>query len=96
MEMRLVGSETLNGRTVEKWEMTATRPGGQSSVAHQWFDPELNINIREEQPGGFVSELRNISIGKQPADLFTVPNGYKIMSMPPDSVPGQQDQESYP
>ena len=96
MEMRLVGNETLNGRTVEKWEMKATRPGGQSSIAYQWFDPELNMNIREEQPGGFVSELHNISIGKQPADLFIVPTGYKMMSMPQDSVPGQQGQGSYP
>jgi hypothetical protein len=96
MEMRLIGSETLNGRTVEKWEMKTTRPGGQSSVAYQWFDPELNMNIREEQPGGFVSELRNIRIGKQPADLFTVPPGYKMTSMPQDTVPGQQGQGSYP
>jgi hypothetical protein len=79
MEMRLVGRETLDGRNTEKWEMKATRPGGQSSVAYQWFDPELNMNIREEQPGGFVSELRNIRIGKQPVDLFAVPPGYKLM-----------------
>jgi hypothetical protein len=96
MEMRLVGSEALNGRTVEKWEIKATRPGGQSSVAYQWFDPELNMNIREEQPGGFVSELRNIRIGKQSADLFTVPTGYKMMSMPLNGVQGQQDQGNYP
>jgi len=96
MEMRLLGSETLNGRTVEKWEMKATRPGGQSSLAYQWFDPELNMNIREEQPGGFISELRNIRIGNQPADLFVVPTGYKMMSMPQDSVPRQQGQGSYP
>jgi len=96
MEMRLVGSETLNGRTVEKWEMKATRPGGQSSVAYQWFNPELNMNIREEQPGGFVSELRNISIGKQPADLFAVPPGYRMMSIPQGNEPGQQGQGSYP
>ena len=96
MEMRLVGSETLNGRNTEKWEVKLTRPGGQSSVAYQWFDPELNMNIREEQPGGFVSELRNIRIGKQPADLFTVPSGYKMMSMPQESAPGQQGQGGYP
>ena len=96
MEMRLVGRETLNGRTTEKWEMKATRPGGQSSVAYQWFDPELNLNIREEQPGGIISELRNISIGKQPADLFAVPPGYKVMSIPQGSEPGQQGQGSYP
>jgi hypothetical protein len=96
MEMRLIGRETLNGRNTEKWEMKATRPGGQSSVAYQWFDPELNLNIREEQPGGVVSELRNIRIGKQPADLFTVPPGYKPMSIPQGSDPGPQGQGSLP
>jgi Domain of unknown function (DUF4412) len=96
MEMHLLGSETLNGRTVEKWEIKSTRPGGQSSIAYQWFDPELNMNIREEQPGGFVSELRNIRTGKQPADLFTVPSGYKMVSMPQGSAPGQQGQGGYP
>jgi hypothetical protein len=96
MEMRLVGRETLDGRNTEKWEMKATRPGGQSSVAYQWFDPELNMNIREEQPGGFVSELRNIRIGKQPVDLFTVPPGYKLMDIPQGGGPGQQGEGSFP
>lgn len=82
MEMRLVGRETLNGRNTEKWEMTATRPGGQSNVTYQWFDPELKVNIREERPGGFVSEFRDIKIGKQPANLFTVPADYKEVNIP--------------
>jgi hypothetical protein len=82
MEMRLVGKDTVNGRATEKWEIKAMRPGGQSSVAYQWFDPELNTNIRVEQAGGFVYELRDIKIGKQPADLFVVPPGYKLTSMP--------------
>lgn len=82
MEMRLIGRETLNGRNTEKWEMTATRPGGQSNVSYQWFDPELKVNIREERPGGFVSEFRNIKVGKHPADLFTVPAGYKEVNIP--------------
>jgi outer membrane lipoprotein-sorting protein len=82
MEMRLVGKEELNGRTTEKWELTMTRPGGQSNIIYQWYDPELKVNIREERPGGFVSELRNIKIGKQPADLFTVPADYKEVNVP--------------
>ncbi len=96
MEMRLTGNETLNGRATEKWEMKATRPGGQTSVAYQWFDPALNTNIREEQPGGFVNELRNIKVGPQSPDLFVVPPGYKLMSMPQGGAPGQQGRGSYP
>jgi hypothetical protein len=96
MEMRLLGREVLNGRNTEKWEIKATRPGGQSSVAYQWFDPELNMNIREEQPGGVVSEFRNIRIGNQPVDLFTVPPGYKVMSIPQGGGLEQQGQGNYP
>ena len=96
MEMRLVGKEALNGRNTEKWEMKATRPGGQSSIAYQWFDPQLNMNVREEQPGGYVRELRNIRIGRQPADLFTVPPGYKLVSIPQGSGSDPQGQGSRP
>jgi hypothetical protein len=87
MEMQLVGREMLNGRPTEKWEMTATRPGGQSQVSYQWYDPFIKMNIREEQAGGFVREFQNIKIGKQPATLFTIPAGYKEVSMPQGQSP---------
>ena len=96
MEMKLIGKETLDGRETEKWEMKATRPGGQSSVSYQWFDPQLKINIRQEMPGGFISELRNIKVGTQPADLFIVPPGYKMMSIPEGDVPGRPGTGAYP
>jgi hypothetical protein len=96
MEMRLLGKETLNGRATEKWEMKVTRPGGQSNVGYQWFDPVLKTNIRDEQTGGFVNELRDIKLGTQPADLFVVPSGYTLMSVPEQTVPGQPGQGSYP
>jgi hypothetical protein len=87
MEMQLVGREMLNGRPTEKWEMTAIRPGGQSQVSYQWYDPFIKMNIREEQTGGFVREFQNVRIGKQPASLFTIPAGYKEVSMPQGQGP---------
>jgi hypothetical protein len=91
MEMRMIGRETLNGRNTEKWEMTMTRPGGQKYVVYQWYDPGLKMNIREERPGGFVSEFHNIKIGKQPSDLFTVPADYKEVSVPQGEGQGSSD-----
>jgi hypothetical protein len=82
IEMRLVGNEKINGRDTEKWEISMKRVGGQPRVTHQWYDPELETNVREEQPGGFARELSNISIGAQPAELFVVPAGYKEMTIP--------------
>lgn len=82
MELTLVGNETLNGRAVEKWEMAVTAPGGESVRSFQWYDPELALAIREEFPGGVVSEMKNIRVGEQPDSLFTVPAGYQRITMP--------------
>jgi len=82
MEARMVGSETVNGRKAEKWEMTANYPGGQSMTTYQWFDPSLQMIIKEEQPGGFTRSLKNIKQQHQPDKLFSVPAGYKEISLP--------------
>ena len=76
-ELRFLGKETLNGRSVEKWELVTTEPGGQSTKSWQWYDPELRIAVREELPGGYARELRNIVVGPQPPELFEVPAGYR-------------------
>lgn len=77
MEMRLVGPDTLGGREVEKWESTIYAPGQtEGTSSHQWYDPTLNLVIREELPGGFVRELNNIKLGIQPPVLFKLPVGW--------------------
>lgn len=85
MELNLVGNEVLGGRTVEKWEMMVSAPNREPARSLQWYDPELELAIREEFPGGFVSELKGIRVGDQPDSLFTVPAGYQRITMP---VPG--------
>lgn len=82
MEMRMLGPETVGGRKTEKWELTASSPDGKSSISYQWYDPEINMNIREEGDNGFFRELRNVRTGKQPDTLFTVPAGYNEVSLP--------------
>jgi hypothetical protein len=82
MELKILGPETIDGRQVEKWEMTMTAPNQQPSRTFQWYDPELKLAVREEFPGGYVSELKNIRVGPQPDDLFSVPAGYTRMTMP--------------
>jgi hypothetical protein len=88
-ELNMIGIETLAGRSVEKWSTRTTRPDGQVNEATQWYDPELRVAIREEFPGGFVRELRNIQVGTQPASLFEVPAGYTRLAEPaPPAPPG--------
>ena len=82
MEAHMLGSESVNGRKAEKWEMTASYPGGQNMTTYQWYDPSLQMIIKEEQPGEFTRNLVNIRQQHQPDKLFSVPAGYKEISMP--------------
>ena len=82
MEMRMVGREVVNGRNTEKWELTSRSADGQSQTSLQWYDPQLNMNIREQQPGGFTRNLTNIRVGKQSDSLFSVPAGYTERTIP--------------
>jgi len=82
IEMWLLGTDTVGGRKAEKWELTVTDPDGKSSNSFQWYDPVIEMNIREEGANGYFRELRNIRLGKQPDSLFRVPAGYKEITMP--------------
>jgi len=79
MEFRLVGQDSVAGRPVEKWEMSVTQGNTPPQRSYQWYDPQLGVTIREEMPGGYVRELRNIQVGTQPGELFVVPAGFQKM-----------------
>jgi hypothetical protein len=87
-ELKLVGKEKLGDREVEKWEMVATQPDQQPMRTFQWYDPQLELVVRQEFPGGFVSELKDLRVGKQPDSLFAIPAGYERMSLP-QGMPAQ-------
>ena len=67
--------------------MTTSVPNQQPMRTFQWYDAELELAVREEFPGGYVSELKNIHVGPQPDNLFVVPAGYERMQMPPQDRP---------
>ena len=87
MEQRLLGNEQHEGRPVEKWEISIMRPGQQPIRSLQWLDPELGIPVRQQGPDGSVRELRNIRVGPQPNDLFTVPAGFQKTQPPVQAQP---------
>jgi len=91
-ELKFVAMENLGGRQVEKWEMVTTIPNQPETRTFQWFDPELDLAIRQEFPGGMVSELTNIRVGKQPDELFSIPAGYERMSVPQGMPGGPQNE----
>jgi len=83
MELHMVGLESVNERQVEKWEMIAEQPDGKRITSYHWYDPEIKMNIREQQPGGYLRELVNIKTAVQPETLFAVPQGYNEIQAPP-------------
>jgi hypothetical protein len=93
VELKLIGIEQIDGRSAEKWEMVTTAPKQQPMATFQWYDPELKLAVREEFPGGYVSELKNIRVDPQPDDLFAVPAGFVRKTAPapgPAPQPGGQ------
>jgi hypothetical protein len=85
-EMNLLGTEKLDGRVVEKWEVVTIRPDGQRMRSVQWHDDKLNMAIREELPGGYVRELKNIKPGRQAASLFRIPPDYREIKPPANAA----------
>jgi len=81
MELLRLKDEKINGRDTEKWVLKLTRPGGKTEQTYQWYDPQLGIIIKEIIPGGYVRELKDIKIGKQPDALFNVPAGYRKLKI---------------
>ncbi|RDH83738.1 MAG: hypothetical protein DIZ80_06250 [endosymbiont of Galathealinum brachiosum] len=84
-EMKLETKETINGRNTERWVRTISRPDGSTVSSYQWYDPQLEISIKEELPGGYVRELKNIKVGIQKKTIFNVPDNYKMMR--PEQLP---------
>jgi len=68
-ESKKLGTETLQGRTVQKWKCQHPEFG----TVTQWFAPKLGTVVRDRTPNGEIQELRNIRVGKQPAQLFRFP-----------------------
>ncbi|MGM0593002.1 MAG: hypothetical protein ACQETD_00570 [Pseudomonadota bacterium] len=75
MVMRYLGEERLGERPVERWQSWVDSPRGALTTT-QWYDPQLNIAIRQQSSDGRLRELRNIQVGEQDPALFVLPEGY--------------------
>ena len=68
-----VGSEVVNGRSCDKYEIT-DKNGSKGTV---WVDQKLNFPIRAIGSDGSQTDFTNIKEGAQDPALFKVPPGYK-------------------
>lgn len=73
---RKTGSETVNGRTADRWEIVL-EASGRKLVSHQWIDHRLRILVRYVTFEGTIYDIVNFRMGAQPAHLFQVPKDYR-------------------
>jgi hypothetical protein len=74
-----VGTEMINGRNAEKWELVDTI-GAQTVTIHVWLDSRWHFIVKQEALGR-TGEMQNIKEGPQPASLFEIPADYHKMTM---------------
>lgn len=78
------GSETVNGRSTEKWRCTGQTmvPEGETAAdTTVWYDPELKFAIKSVDDNGEAFEVRDVKVGAQDALMFKIPAGYKKFDM---------------
>jgi hypothetical protein len=74
-----VGSETVNGRSCDKWRFTSRKKDTPSMTA--WLDQKSMVPIRSLTDDGNQFDLLNFREGAQDPGLFAIPSGYTKMDM---------------
>ena len=78
-----LGTETVAGYRCEKLRIRGGGPGSTTS-AHGtltvWISSRFPMPLRSRTAGGDITELRNIEVGPQPAELFELPDGSTEMA----------------
>ena len=72
------GSETVNGRSTDKW-LFKSKTGDTQHTA--WIDQKLHFPVRTVTSEGTQVDMTNIVEGSQDASLFQVPSGYQKLDM---------------
>ena len=69
------GQETVNGYRADKWRITASAMG-RNSTSYEWITREFGLMPVRTEIDGVIQEMRNIKPGKPDASLFELPKGY--------------------
>ena len=78
MTCEKAGSETVNGRSTDKWIFKDKKNG---EVTTAWVDQKLHFPIKSVTSDGSEMDLTNIHEGAPPASTFEVPAGYQKFDM---------------
>ena len=86
VEKVLVGKDTVDGKPATKYKIIFSGDKEKNAV-YQWFLDANGFPAKTAAlDDSWSHEYKNIKQGKQPTDLFEVPEGYKKISMP--AMPG--------
>ncbi|MCX5715970.1 MAG: hypothetical protein NTV07_03755 [Candidatus Omnitrophica bacterium] len=82
IERKLLVTETLGGRTTDKYRIRYVNEGVTYSVI-SWIDKSSDMPLKTAaEDNSWSFEYRNIDLSKQPDSLFEIPADYQKMVMP--------------
>lgn len=83
-----IGRETLGGVAVTRWKILYDTRGGARREGEYWQNA-AGVHVKSRftvtDPGGKARhielELRDLTVGPQPPEVFEVPEGYQVMPL---------------
>src|SRR4051812_6965645 len=79
MTCEKAGSETVNGRSTDKWLFKKKSSGELMSTT--WLDKKVHFPVKSLTKDGTEMDLTNIQESMPAASLFEIPSGYKKFDM---------------
>ncbi len=87
-QLEKIGTEKLNGVATDKYRFSSVDKRGNQTSGYIWLTRE-NIPLKMEgstsqqgRSSRFASELSNLELASQPAELFEIPAGYQKLQTP--------------
>lgn len=77
-----VAMADVGGRQAEHWTVETRLPGQEPMAGAWYYDPDLRVAIREEDAGGEMRWLEDITVGPVAPELFEPPAGWTRLEMP--------------
>jgi hypothetical protein len=78
-----LGDENVNGYATRKWQYEV-----EGKMETAWIATQLRFPVRLLSADGTTTDYRNVTLGPQPASLFSPPSDYVRMDMGPVTVMG--------
>ncbi|MDO9529717.1 MAG: hypothetical protein Q7J27_11240, partial [Syntrophales bacterium] len=93
IERKLVGKETIDGKTTNKYRIVYTAADKKETI-FQWITVDSGLPIKTEAADrSWTIEYKNLKIGKQPDTLFEIPAGYQKFSLGVPVMPETKEGE---